>query len=52
VDRLLSNQGIDIDAVPRQLVPYVVGPRASINVAGDWTDTAAKRFRAIATSAI
>ncbi len=38
VDRLLSNQGIDIDAALRQWIPYVVGSRASINVAMDWTD--------------
>jgi hypothetical protein len=38
VDRLLSNQGIDIDAALRHWVPYVVGPRSSINVAMDWTD--------------
>jgi hypothetical protein len=29
VDRLLSNEGIDIDAAPRHWVPYVVGPRTS-----------------------
>jgi hypothetical protein len=38
VDRLLSNEGIDIDAAPRHWVPYVVGPRTSINVAMDWTE--------------
>jgi len=38
VDRLLSNAGIDIDAALRHWVPYVVGPRTSINVAMDWTD--------------
>ena len=38
VDRLLSNQGIDIDAALRHWVPYVVGPRSSINVAMDWTE--------------
>ncbi len=37
VDRLLSNQGIDIDAALRHWVPFVVGPRSSINVAMDWT---------------
>ena len=37
-DRLLSNQGIDIDAALRHWVPYVVGPRGSINVAMDWTE--------------
>jgi len=38
VDRLLSNPGVDIDAVLRHWVPYVVGPRSSINVAMDWTE--------------
>src|SRR4051812_5438893 len=38
VDRLLSNQGIDLDAALRHWVPYVVGPRSSINVAMDWTE--------------
>jgi hypothetical protein len=40
VDRLLSNQGIDIDAALRHWVPYVVGPRTRINVAMDWTEFA------------
>jgi len=38
VDRLLSNEGIDVDAALRHWIPYVVGPRTSINVAMDWTD--------------
>ena len=38
VDRLLSNEGIDVDAALRHWVPYAVGPRTSINVAMDWTD--------------
>ncbi len=38
VDRLLSNPGVDIDAALRRWVPYVVGPRSSINVAMDWTE--------------
>ena len=38
VDRLLSNEGIDVDAALRHWIPYVVGPRSSINVAMDWTD--------------
>ena len=38
VDRLLSNEGIDIDAALRHWVRYVVGPRTSINVAMDWTE--------------
>jgi hypothetical protein len=38
VDRLLSNGGVDVDAALRHWVPYVVGPRTSINVAMDWTE--------------
>jgi hypothetical protein len=38
VDRLLSNDGIDVDAALRHWVRYVVGARSSINVALDWTD--------------
>jgi hypothetical protein len=38
VDRLLSNEGIDIDAALRHWVPYVVGSRPNIKVAMDWTD--------------
>ena len=38
VDRLLSNEGIDIDAALRHWVAYVVGSRTDIKVAMDWTD--------------
>jgi hypothetical protein len=38
VDRLLSNPGIDVDALLVRWVPYVVGSRSSITVAMDWTD--------------
>jgi hypothetical protein len=38
VDRLLSNPGIDVEAVSERWVPYVVGSRPSIAVAMDWTD--------------
>lgn len=38
VDRLLSNEGIDLDVALRRWVSYVVGSRTSINVAMDWTD--------------
>ena len=38
VDRMLSNDGIDIDTALRHWVPYVVGPRTHINVAMDSTD--------------
>ena len=37
VDRLLSNRGIDVDALLVHWVPYVVGSRDSITVAMDWT---------------
>jgi hypothetical protein len=37
VDRLLSNPGIDVGALLRHWVPYVVGSRSSITVAMDWT---------------
>lgn len=38
VDRLLSNRGIDVDALLAHWVPYVVGERDSIIVALDWTE--------------
>ncbi len=38
VDRLLSNPGIDVNALLVHWVPYVVGGRSSITVAMDWTD--------------
>jgi len=38
VNRLLSNPGIDVDALLVHWVPYVVGSRSSITVAMDWTD--------------
>ncbi len=38
VDRLLSNPGINVDALLLHWVPYVVGSRSSITVAMDWTD--------------
>jgi hypothetical protein len=41
VDRLLSNPGIDVDALLARWAPYVVGARPSIAVAMDWTDFAA-----------
>ena len=50
VDRLLSNEGIDIDAALRHWIPYVVGPRTSINVAMDWTDFDADRQATIMLS--
>ena len=38
VDRLLSNDGIDIDAILPQWVRHIVGSRVDIKVAMDWTD--------------
>ncbi len=38
VDRLLSNPGIDIDALLADWVPHAVGARTDIKVAMDWTD--------------
>lgn len=38
VDRLLSNPGIDVDALLARWVRYVVGSRPRIAVAMDWTD--------------
>jgi len=38
VDRLLSNQGIEVDELFMRWVPYMVGQRATIVVAMDWTD--------------
>ena len=38
VDRLLSNRGIDVDALLVHWVPYVIGKRDSITVAMDWTE--------------
>ena len=38
VDRMVSNRGIDVDALLVHWVPYVVGSRTSIMVALDWTE--------------
>jgi hypothetical protein len=38
VDRLLSNDGIDIDAVLPHWIQHVAGSRTDIKVAMDWTD--------------
>jgi hypothetical protein len=40
VDRLLSNQGIDVWAAFAKWVPYVVGVRCEVVLAMDWTDFA------------
>ena len=38
IDRLLSNDGINVDDILALWVPFVVGARTSIVVAMDWTD--------------
>jgi len=38
LDRLLSNDGIELDLVQRRWVEYVVGNHPSIIIAMDWTD--------------
>ena len=38
VDRLLSNPGINLDAILPHWVRHVVGARTDIKVAMDWTD--------------
>ena len=37
VDRLPSNQGIEVDAFFEHWVPYVIGARTSMVMALDWT---------------
>jgi hypothetical protein len=38
VDRLLSNEGLDVDALHALWVPFAAGARTQIYVAMDWTD--------------
>lgn len=38
VDRMLSNEGIGVDALLGHWVPFIVGQRPKITVALDWTD--------------
>jgi len=38
VDRLLSNQGIEVEELLALWVPYMIGARLKIAVAMDWTD--------------
>jgi len=52
VDRLLSNPGIDLDAVLAHWVRHVVGARAEIKVAMDWTDFDADKQTTIMLSLI
>lgn len=39
VDRLLSNQGIEVDRYFIYWVPYVIGDNTAIRVAIDWTES-------------
>ena len=52
VDRLLSNDGIDIDAVSPHWVRHVAGSRTDIKVAMDWTDFDADKQATIMLSLI
>ena len=52
VDRLLSNPGIDLDAVLPHWVRHVVGNRIDIKVAMDWTDFDADKQTTIMLSLI
>ena len=38
VNRMLANEGIDVDVLLSRWVPFVVGQRPKITVALDWTD--------------
>src|SRR4051812_23738928 len=49
-DRLLSTQGIDVDAPLCHWVPFVVGQRPSITVGMDWTEFAANNQATIMLS--
>lgn len=52
VDRLLSNRGIDVDAILAHWVPFVVGARTAIVVALDWTDFDADKQATIVLSLV
>jgi hypothetical protein len=52
VDRLLSNAKIDVDDILARWVPYVIGARAAIVVALDWTDFDADKQATIMLSLI
>jgi hypothetical protein len=52
VDRLLSNQGIEVDDILVRWVPYVIGARAAVVVALDWTDFDADNHATIMLSLI
>jgi DDE family transposase len=52
VDRLLSNDGIDIDAIVPHWVHHVAGSRTDIKVAMDWTDFDADKQATIMLSLV
>lgn len=52
VDRLLSNEGIDVWALFASWVPFVVADRPEIWVAFDWTDFEADKQATLAVSLI
>lgn len=52
VDRLLSNDGIDIDAILPHWIRHVAGSRTDIKVAMDWTDFDADKQATIMLSLI
>jgi hypothetical protein len=52
VDRLLSNSGIDVDAILARWIPFVLGERRDISVAMDWTDFDADKQATIMLSLI
>ena len=50
VDRLLSNQGIDVWAFFAHWTPYLIGARTEVVVALDWTSFAADEQETIVLS--
>ena len=38
VDRYLSNQGIDVEALTAEWAEFVIGPRKAVHLIVDWTD--------------
>ncbi len=52
VDRLLSNQGIDLDKILPHWVRHVAGDRTEIEVAMDWTDFDADSHTTIVLSLV
>ena len=52
VDRLLSNQGVDVWTLFEYWVPYIVGARTEVVVALDWTSFAADKQATIVLSMV